>query len=102
MAAHDPSADSGAGPPAHSPAAARCGAKLRGAGLPPGATCAWPPLAGKRRCRRHGGAPGAGAPRGNRNRLVHGLRGGEAVALRKRFNALLRQFRETLAPFEQG
>jgi hypothetical protein len=79
-----------------------CGAKLRGAGSAPGAACTRPPLPGKRRCRRHGGAPGTGAPEGNRNRLVHGLRSAEAVALRKRFNALLRQFREALKPYERG
>ena len=42
-------------------------------------------------------APGSGAPKGNRNRFVHGLRSGEAVALRKQFNGYLRQFRVTLA-----
>jgi len=39
----------------------------------------------------------SGAPKGNRNRFVHGLRSGEAVALRKQFNGYLRQFRVTLA-----
>ena len=48
-----------------------CGAKTR-AGTP----CKRPPLAGKRRCRLHGGAStGAGNPArpGNRNALKHGL-----------------------------
>jgi len=70
-----------------------CGAKLRVSG----STCTRSPMPGKRRCRRHGGAPGTGAPKGNRNRFVHGLRSGEAVALRKQFNGYLRQFRVTLA-----
>jgi hypothetical protein len=68
-----------------------CGAKLRGGGC-----CTREPMPGRHRCRRHGGAPGSGAPKGNRNRLVHGLRSGEAVALRKQFNGYLRQFRVAL------
>ncbi len=48
-------------------AAAPCGARTR-AGRP----CRAPALRGKRRCRMHGGAPGAGAPQGNRNALKHG------------------------------
>lgn len=69
-----------------------CGARLRGGGC-----CGRAPMPGKRRCRSHGGAPGVGAPKGNRNRFVHGLRSGEAIALRKRFNGYLRRFRVTLA-----
>jgi hypothetical protein len=69
-----------------------CGARLRGGGR-----CDRAPMPGKRRCRSHGGAPGVGAPKGNRNRFVHGLRSGEAVALRKRFNGYLRRFRVSLA-----
>ena len=45
-----------------------CGAKNR-AGTP----CQRAPTVGKRRCRLHGGAPGSGAPEGERNgRYVHG------------------------------
>ena len=49
-------------------AAARCGARTR-AGRP----CRAPAVHGKHRCRMHGGAPGAGAPRGNRNAVKHGF-----------------------------
>ena len=55
----------------------QCGAKTR-AGHP----CRSHPVTGRRRCRMHGGAPGSGAPLGNRNaptaRLLH--RGGAATA----------------------
>lgn len=46
---------------------ATCGARLRSGGL-----CKARPAHGKRRCRSHGGAPGSGAPKGNRNALKHG------------------------------
>ena len=49
-------------------AAARCGAKTR-----QGTSCRAPAVAGKRRCRMHGGAPGSGAPNGNQNALKHGI-----------------------------
>ena len=39
-----------------------CGAKRRD-----GQPCQKPALRGKRRCRLHGGAPGSGAPKGERN-----------------------------------
>ena len=38
----------------------------------------------------HGGAPGSGAPLGNRNALRHGLYTAEAVAGRRAIRALLR------------
>jgi predicted transcriptional regulator len=44
-----------------------CGARLRSGGL-----CEARPACGKTRCRSHGGAPGSGAPKGNRNALKHG------------------------------
>lgn len=34
--------------------------------------CRAPAVAGKRRCRMHGGAKGSGAPPGNKNALKHG------------------------------
>ena len=46
----------------------RCGAKTRN-----GTPCASPAVAGKKRCRMHGGAPGSGAPRGNQNALKDGF-----------------------------
>ena len=45
---------------------------------------------GKKRCRLHGGAPGSGAPMGNKNRLVHGRRSRahvEAMPLIRRFQS---------------
>jgi len=44
-----------------------CGARLRD-----GSLCETRPMHGKRRCRIHGGAPGSGAPKGNKNALKHG------------------------------
>jgi hypothetical protein len=41
----------------------------------------------------HGGAPGSGAPRGNKNALKHGLYTREAVEERRRLRALVRQSR---------
>lgn len=51
----------------------RCGAKTRR-----GTSCRSPAVAGKKRCRMHGGAEGSGAPQGNRNALRHGGYGREA------------------------
>jgi len=45
----------------------RCGAKTR-----QGTTCQNKPEPGKKRCRIHGGAPGSGAPIGNKNSIKHG------------------------------
>jgi len=57
----------------------RCGAKTRS-----GCPCQAPAVAGKRRCRMHGGAAGSGAPKGNRNGLKHGLSTREMIGQRKR------------------
>jgi hypothetical protein len=74
--------DSGWNPFARLP---RCGAKTRA-----GTACRL--VAGpKRRCHLHGGAPGNGAPKGNRNRLVHGRYSAAAIAERKTVRALLRE-----------
>ena len=63
----------------------RCGAKTRA-----GSLCRR--IAGpKKRCYFHGGAPGSGAPTGNRNRLAHGRYSEAAIAERKDVRALLRQ-----------
>jgi hypothetical protein len=43
-------------------ASQRCGAKIRSGGA-----CRSPAVRGRKRCRMHGGAPGSGPPRGNRN-----------------------------------
>src|ERR1700743_492515 len=44
-----------------------CGARNR-----QGSRCCRRPHPGKRRCWLHGGAPGSGAPKGNRNAVKHG------------------------------
>jgi len=44
--------------------APRCGARTR-----KGTNCRCPAVAGRKRCRMHGGAPGSGAPPGNVNAL---------------------------------
>lgn len=68
----------------------RCGAKTRA-----GSLCRR--IAGpKGRCRLHGGAPGSGAPKGNRNRLMHGRYSVAAIAERQAVRALLRQARAHL------
>lgn len=72
-------------------AAQRCGAKTRS-----GRPCKSPSVRGKRRCRMHGGAPGSGAPRGNKNALKQGLYTREAIEQRRRVQALLRQSRQLL------
>ena len=58
--------------------------------------CRSPAVRGKRRCRMHGGAPGSGAPRENRNARKHGLFTGEAIAERKQIQALLADARKLL------
>ena len=67
----------------------RCGAKTRS-----GRPCLSPAVAWKKRCRMHGGAPGSGAPRGNKNALKHGLYTREAIAERQQLRGLLRQARK--------
>ena len=72
-------------------AAARCGAKTR-QGMP----CRAPAVGGKQRCRMHGGAPGSGAPPGNRNALKGGLYTRENREFMREVAALLRESRKTL------
>jgi uncharacterized protein YjcR len=76
------------GPMMHSP---RCGAKTRS-----GDPCMSPTVHGKKRCRMHGGAPGSGAPRGNKNALKHGLYTREALEERRRVRELVRQSRNLI------
>ena len=66
----------------------RCGAKTRS-----GKPCIAPAVSGKRRCRMHGGAPGSGAPPGNKNALKNGRYTREAIQQRRQLQALLRQSR---------
>jgi hypothetical protein len=69
----------------------RCGARTRA-----GAPCRAPAVAGKRRCRMHGGTKGSGAPPGNRNALKHGLHTREAIAERRAMRQLIRGARRFL------
>ena len=55
--------------------------------------CQAPAVTGKARCRMHGGAPGSGAPKGNRNALKDGLHTREARQERKAVNDFIRQAR---------
>lgn len=71
--------------------APRCGAKTR-AGTP----CRCPAVRGKRRCRLHGGAPGSGAPLGNRNAWKHGLRSRAWIEERRRLADLVREARKII------
>jgi hypothetical protein len=73
----------------------RCGAKTRA-----GKLYMSPAVSGKKRCRMHGGAPGSGAPRGNKNGLKHGRYTGEAIAERRQLRALLRQSRMLIQQIE--
>jgi uncharacterized protein YjcR len=44
----------------------------------------------------HGGAPGSGAPRGNKNAQKHGLYTREAITQRKQLGELVRQSRKLI------
>jgi uncharacterized protein YjcR len=55
-----------------------------------------PAVHGKKRCRMHGGAAGSGAPRANQNARKHGLFTWDAIAERKRIQALLGESRKLL------
>ena len=72
-------------------ASPRCGAKIRSGG-----SCRSPAVRGKRRCRMHGGAPKSGAPGGNQNARKHGRFTRDAIAGRRRIQALLGEARKLL------
>ncbi len=68
----------------------RCGARTRA-----GASCQQPRVAGRARCRLHGGAPGSGAPCGERNgRYRDGLYTKAAMAERCWIRQLLQLTKE--------
>jgi glucans biosynthesis protein len=77
--------------------AATCGARLRDGGR-----CPRPPAAGKRRCRRHGGAVHWGAPKGNRNALKHGADTAAAIARRRAISGFIRECYGTIREIERG
>lgn len=68
-----------------------CGAKARTNGHQP---CRKRPIVGKRRCYMHGGAPGSGAPKGNKNALKHGLKTREAKDQRSSVKEAIRKWRK--------
>jgi hypothetical protein len=71
-----------------------CGAWTRDHGL-----CRNPPEAGHHRCRLHGGAPGSGAPRGERNgRYLTGDHTHEARAERAALRQKVQKARQGFAP----
>ena len=80
-----------ANPPAIVPEAV-CGARTRQGGW-----CKRSPTAGKRRCHNHGGAPGTGAPRGNRNARKHGAYCREVKQLQADAAAMCRRLARTIA-----
>jgi hypothetical protein len=73
----------------------RCGAKTRS-----GKPCMSPAVAGKMRCRMHGGAPRSGAPRGNQNALKHGQYRKAAIEEWRQLRALIRQTQGLLRDIE--
>jgi hypothetical protein len=77
--------------PEHLATLGRCGAQTRS-----GRACQQPRVTGRRRCRLHGGAPGSGAPSGERNgRYQHGHCTKEAKAERRWIRSLLQLAKET-------
>ena len=74
---------------------ARCRARTRS-----GRPCMAPAVAGKKRCRMHGGAAGSGAPKGDQNALKSGLFTREAIEERKQLRALIRKSRKFISEIE--
>lgn len=72
-----------------------CGARRRD-----GSSCPRPPVEGRRRCRSHGCAPRAGAPKGNRNALKHGCFTAKEMAKDRRISEFIRECRETMRQWE--
>ena len=71
-------------------AARRCGARTR-----KGTPCEAPAVAGKARCRMHGGKR-SGAPEGNRNAVKHGYHTREERELSQHMRALIRESRKLI------
>ena len=69
----------------------RCGALTRAGGL-----CRAPAVKDKLRCRKHGGAAGVGAPKGNRNARTHGLYAAEERAEHRRIMDFVRECNRVL------
>lgn len=62
----------------------KCGARTRAGG-----ECSRFPMAGKTRCDMHGGKA-TGPPLGNQNARKHGYYSTDAIALRRRWRAIVR------------
>ena len=73
----------------------RCGAKTRS-----GAPCRSPAVQSSKRCRMHGGGPGSGAPRDNKNALKNGAYTRKAIAKRRQIRDLLRESRLLIKQLE--
>ena len=72
----------------------RCGAKTRS-----GAPCKSAPVAGRRRCRMHGGADGSGAPKGEKNgNYKHGRYTQEVAATRQWLREMTKLVRDLNQP----
>ena len=69
----------------------RGGAKTR-----KGAPRRAPAVAGKLRCRMHGGAAGSGAPKGNSNALKHGLYTADAKEMGRLIRSLSQKTKDIL------
>ncbi|UWR35740.1 hypothetical protein K3759_18815 (plasmid) [Sulfitobacter sp. W027] len=72
----------------------RCGAKTR-----KGTPCQAPAVAGKARCRMHGGAKGSGAPIGNQNAFTHGMYTRESQEYSEHIRDLIREGKELIEKF---
>jgi glucans biosynthesis protein len=73
----------------------RCGANTRA-----GSPCRSPAVAGKKRCRMHGGAAGSGAPLGNQNSYKHGRYSYAERERMRQLRELIRSISETLDALE--
>ena len=72
-------------------ASRRCGALTRS-----GSLCRAPAVKDKLRCRKHGGAAGVGAPKGNRNARKHGVYAAAERAERRRIMDFVRRCNRAL------
>lgn len=78
-------------------ASPRCGAKTRSGG-----SCKAPAVAGKARCRMHGGARGSGAPKGNRNAYKTGAHTAEVKAFVRNIREIVAEGKALLREIEDG
>jgi len=77
-------------------ASPRCGARTRG-----GAPCRAPAVAGKARCRKHGGAAGSGGQAGNQNGWKDGFYSAAEKAERRRIMDFVRECDRVLAEIDK-